>query len=400
MRGRVRSGPAVRDAARGRGRAGAARRGAAGADGRRRLGRRSSSSCPALAPGPVLGPVRGQRRPMPTRTAAGRRRRGRVHPAGERRLGRGRRRRADADPGAPGRPFGARWPASLPPRLATDEDGGVVTFVGRTRVTPGHPGPGPGGRGRRATRAAPSRAWSTRRSSRWRSASSARSRTRSPRGSAWSGWRSSTGPAPVPLARRRRGRRRRAAPGRRVPGRPLRDRRDQGPGPDLEGGAVRRRPRLDRRRRADRGPSRLRPDRRFGLPGYAATETVGLATVTGYAAFCPSASMSAMSCRARETREEGLDERSDQLAPSHRRSSALGGRPPHMQQGRSRLDQHGPSRCTFRGPRSPCPTSRLGRPPALPPGWQRRRARWRDSEPSHRRDCEQTLGGRRWFGRP
>ena len=43
------------------------------------------------------------------------------------------------------------------------------------------------------------------------------------------------------------------------------------------------------------GPSRRRPDRRFGLPGYAATETVGLATVTGYAAFCPSASMSAMS---------------------------------------------------------------------------------------------------------
>jgi len=39
-------------------------------------------------------------------------------------------------------PFGAGLAAELADRLATDEDGGVVAFLGRTRVTPGTPAPG------------------------------------------------------------------------------------------------------------------------------------------------------------------------------------------------------------------------------------------------------------------
>ncbi len=39
-------------------------------------------------------------------------------------------------------PFGAGLAAELSDRLATDEDGGVVAFLGRTRVTPGTPAPG------------------------------------------------------------------------------------------------------------------------------------------------------------------------------------------------------------------------------------------------------------------
>jgi len=39
-------------------------------------------------------------------------------------------------------PFPADLLGSLVARLATDEDGGVVAFVGRTRVTPGTPAPG------------------------------------------------------------------------------------------------------------------------------------------------------------------------------------------------------------------------------------------------------------------
>ena len=41
-----------------------------------------------------------------------------------------------------GAPFGADLVAELADRLATDEDGGVVAFLGRTRVTPGTPAPG------------------------------------------------------------------------------------------------------------------------------------------------------------------------------------------------------------------------------------------------------------------
>jgi molybdopterin converting factor subunit 1 len=39
-------------------------------------------------------------------------------------------------------PFGSHLAAELADRLATDEDGGVVAFLGRTRVTPGTPAPG------------------------------------------------------------------------------------------------------------------------------------------------------------------------------------------------------------------------------------------------------------------
>jgi len=39
-------------------------------------------------------------------------------------------------------PFTSALAAELTDRLATDEDGGVVTFLGRTRVTPGTPAPG------------------------------------------------------------------------------------------------------------------------------------------------------------------------------------------------------------------------------------------------------------------
>jgi len=53
------------------------------------------------------------------------------------------------DEGAPRRileiraePFGSELAAELSDRLATDEDGGVVAFLGRTRVTPGTPAPG------------------------------------------------------------------------------------------------------------------------------------------------------------------------------------------------------------------------------------------------------------------
>jgi molybdopterin synthase catalytic subunit len=41
-----------------------------------------------------------------------------------------------------GEPFPAGLADALATRLATDEDGAVVTFVGRTRVTPGTPAPG------------------------------------------------------------------------------------------------------------------------------------------------------------------------------------------------------------------------------------------------------------------
>jgi molybdopterin synthase catalytic subunit len=39
-------------------------------------------------------------------------------------------------------PFDSALAAELADRLATDEDGGVVAFLGRTRVTPGTPAPG------------------------------------------------------------------------------------------------------------------------------------------------------------------------------------------------------------------------------------------------------------------
>ena len=88
---------------------------------------------------------------------------------------------------------------SLTERLATDEDGGVVAFIGRTRVDAGDARAGPGGRGRAPRRPRASTASSTRPSSRWPSRCSARSRTRSRRASASGGSRSSTAPGAVPL---------------------------------------------------------------------------------------------------------------------------------------------------------------------------------------------------------
>ena len=55
----------------------------------------------------------------------------------------------DGEPAGPRRilelraePFTSALAAELTDRLATDEDGGVVAFLGRTRVTPGTPAPG------------------------------------------------------------------------------------------------------------------------------------------------------------------------------------------------------------------------------------------------------------------
>ena len=72
-------------------------------------------------------------------TTARRRRRGRLHPAGERRV---RRRPACGSSRSTRRRSRPTSSSTLGERLATDEDGGVVTFVGRTRVTPGTPAPG------------------------------------------------------------------------------------------------------------------------------------------------------------------------------------------------------------------------------------------------------------------
>ena len=78
-------------------------------------------------------------------TAARRRRRGRDDPAG---IGRRRRGpRADGHGGSGSSSFARRrsarrsWPSSTD-ALATDEDGAVVGFIGRTRSTPGTPAPG------------------------------------------------------------------------------------------------------------------------------------------------------------------------------------------------------------------------------------------------------------------
>ena len=96
------------------------------------------AAVPALAPGRLLGALRGQRRvrgpdaPLPTATSSPASRRS----AAARRRGRARILELRAEP------FGTGLATELADRLATDEDGGVVTFVGRTRVTPGTPAPG------------------------------------------------------------------------------------------------------------------------------------------------------------------------------------------------------------------------------------------------------------------
>ena len=194
--------------------------------------------------------VRGQRHVRRPGHDPRRRRRGRLHPAGERRRPADDRLRileihAERVP---------RRPRRDAQRAAGDGRG-----RGRRRVhRPDACDAGDAGaRARRtrprATPAGASTAWSTRRSSRWR-------------------WRvleaiadeiearfgvrrlaivHRSGAVPLGDASVDRGRRR-AAPGRRVRGRALRDRRDEGAGADLEGRAVHRRPRLGRPRRADR----------------------------------------------------------------------------------------------------------------------------------------------------
>ena len=126
-----------------------------------------------------------------------------------------------------------------------------MIFEGRTRVTPGTPAPGQEAEARRhagrpveAPRVRGVRDDGPR-------ACSARSPTRSRPASASSASRSSTRPARCRSARCRSSSSPRAAPRRGVRGGPLRHRRDEGAGADLEGGALRGRPRLDRAGRAD-----------------------------------------------------------------------------------------------------------------------------------------------------
>jgi molybdopterin synthase catalytic subunit len=79
-------------------------------------------------------------------------------------------------------PFGAGILAELSDRLATPEDGATVGFLGTTRATPGTPAPGQEA-GPHAMPAGASSRSSTRRTTRWRWPCSARSPTRSLRGS-------------------------------------------------------------------------------------------------------------------------------------------------------------------------------------------------------------------------
>ena len=179
---------------------------------------------------------------------ARRRRRGGDDPAGlgRRPDGRPTRRGSATDPRAArgavhARPSSASWPiGSASPRTApssASSGGRARRPARRRRARRPRPHGTPGARSNRS---------STRRTSRWPSRSSRRSPTRSP-----TLRRRAAGHRPSDrrgAARRAvdRGRRRRAASRRRVRGRPLRDRRDQGARADLEGRAVRGRPRLDR----------------------------------------------------------------------------------------------------------------------------------------------------------
>ena len=148
--------------------------------------------------------------------------------------------------------------AGRPPRPtpATAPSSGSSAGPGRR---PGTPAPGPGGRGRTPRR--PARRVARVRGPRDDGARHARGDRRRDRGPLRRrpASRSSIGPARCRSARssiavvavapasRRRVRRR-----------PLRDRRDEGPGADLEGRAVRRRPCLDRPSGPDRAPTRRR----------------------------------------------------------------------------------------------------------------------------------------------
>ena len=143
------------------------------------------------------------------------------------------------------------------------EDGAAVGFLGRTRSTPGTPAPGQEAEAaRHAGRSVESLTYEAHESMAMAVLGDHRRRDRR-RASAWSGLAivHRTGEVPlgdvsiavVAAGRPSRGGLRR---------RPLRHRRDQGPGPDLEGRAVPRRPRLDR----PSGPHRPRRARSSDRP--------------------------------------------------------------------------------------------------------------------------------------
>ena len=149
--------------------------------------------------------------------------------------------------------------AELADRLADPEDGAVVGFLGRTRATPGTPAPGQEAEAaRHAGRAVESLEYEAHETMALAHAGDHRRRDRGAlRGRP--AWRSSTGPARCRSARRR---------SRSSPCRPHRDAafeaaryaidETKARAPDLEGRAVRRRPRLDRPPGTDRAPRRGR----------------------------------------------------------------------------------------------------------------------------------------------
>ena len=145
--------------------------------------------------------------------------------------------------------------AELADALATPEDGAAVGFLGRTRSTPGTPAPGQEAEAaRHAGRRVESLEYEAHEPMALTTLTTiADEIARALRGRA---------PGDRPPDRRRPARRAidrrrggRAASRRRVRCGTLRDRRDEGAGTDLEGRAIRRRPRLDR-------PPRPGPDRR------------------------------------------------------------------------------------------------------------------------------------------
>ena len=189
---------------------------------------------------------------------SGRRRRGGDDPAGLRR----RRRRRPARPGSwscARRPFGAAILGELADRLAVPEDGAFVGFLGRTRSTPGTPAPGQEAEAaRHAGRAVESLEYEAHETMALAVLATIAEEVggpvrRDPAGDRPSDRRGAAGRAVD------RGRRRRSAPGRGLRRGSVCDRRDQGPRADLEGGAVRRRPRLDRPPGADRAREARRP---------------------------------------------------------------------------------------------------------------------------------------------
>ena len=167
----------------------------------RRPGTRSSRAIPVLAPGRAVGALRAQRRLRRQRHGARRRRRGGDDPAGLGRLGRG----PDASRGSSSsaRPRSAR-PSSPSWPTAGDARGRGGRRVPRADPVDARARRRPARRPRPpATPVGPSSRSSTRPTSRWRSRSWATSPTRSRRASAWTGWRSSIGPATCRWARRR-----------------------------------------------------------------------------------------------------------------------------------------------------------------------------------------------------